>query len=238
MIPKKSAIVTGGGTGIGRAVAEELLAIGFEVVITGRRADVLKTTAAEIGAVPLDFDVTRPEQVEAALRELPATVHVLVNNAGGNTDIGRPPAATLADLRDSWTANFEANVIGAVLLTNALAERIADGGRIINISSIAARKGVDGYGAAKAAVETWTGQLARELGPRGITVNAIAPGLVDETGFFGGELPAAHRDVVLAHTPTGRLGLPADIAAVAGFLAGDRSGQLTGQVIPVDGGAE
>lgn len=230
--------MTGGGTGIGRAVAEELITAGFSVVITGRRRGVLTTTAEEIGAAVLDFDVTKPAQIEAALAELPATVHVLVNNAGGNTDIGAEAVTTLAGLRDSWLANFESNVIGAVLLTNAVADRIAASGRVINISSIAARKGVDGYGAAKAAIETWTIQLARELGPRGITVNAIAPGLIEDTDFFGGALSEEHRTAIIEHTATKRAGFPKDVAAVAGFLAGERSGHVTGQVIPVDGGAE
>jgi 3-oxoacyl-[acyl-carrier protein] reductase len=233
----KSAVVTGGGTGIGKAVAKELIADGYRVVITGRRREVLAETATEIGASAVAFDATDPAQIQSALAELPETVHVLVNNAGGNTDIGRARPHGLAAVRESWLANFEANVLGAVLVTTALSDRIADNGRVINLSSIAVQTGSDGYGAAKAGIETWNIQLARELGARGVTANVISPGFIDDTEFFGGGLPAERRMALVEQTTNKRAGTPRDIAALAGFLASERSGHITGQVIPVNGGA-
>src|SRR5688572_28863955 len=129
----RTAVVTGGGTGIGKAVAAELVKQGLDVVVTGRRADVLTAAAAEIGARPVVFDAADPAQVRAALGELPERVDVLVNNAGGNVARRRPAPEGLADVRDLWLANFEANVVSAVLETTALEPRLADDARIVTI---------------------------------------------------------------------------------------------------------
>ncbi|WP_040590144.1 SDR family NAD(P)-dependent oxidoreductase [Sciscionella marina] len=233
----KNSIVTGGGTGIGKAIAQELLAMGHRVVLTGRRADVLEKAAREIGADWVAFDAAEPEQITAALPNLPERVDVLVHSAGGNPDLGAQPARTLAEIKESWTANFTANVLTTVLVTEALRDRLADNGRLIGIGSIAARRGASGYGAAKAAIETWTSQMAGELGERGITVNTIAPGLIEETEFFGPGLPTERKAVLIAETANKRAGHPEDVAALAGFLASERAGHLTGQVFPLNGGA-
>nr|BFE48698.1 hypothetical protein GCM10017745_21250 [Saccharothrix mutabilis subsp. capreolus] len=110
--------MTGGGTGIGRAIAAELVARGLEVVVTGRRKDVLEAAAAEIGARAVAFDAADPDQVEAALADLPSTVDVLVNNAGG--------LAGGDDLKSQWLATYESNVVTAVLVTTALEPRLAE----------------------------------------------------------------------------------------------------------------
>ena len=118
----RQVIVTGGGTGIGRAVAAAFAGAGDQAVITGRRAAVLKETAAEIGpgVRGVAFDAADPAQIEAALADLPSQVDVLVNCAGGNTDIGAAPPAGLAGLAAAWRANLDANVLTAVLVTEAL----------------------------------------------------------------------------------------------------------------------
>ncbi|MBP2476990.1 3-oxoacyl-[acyl-carrier protein] reductase [Crossiella equi] len=237
----RTAVVTGGGTGIGRAVAGRLVRDGLHVVVTGRRRDVLETTAKEIGARAVVFDATDPAAIEAALPDLPPSVDVLVNNAGGNTDLGAPSPEGLAALRDAWLANLSANLLSAVLVTTALTPRLADQARVITLGSIAARNGAAGYGAAKAGVEAWSVGLARELGGRGITSNVVSPGYIEDTEFFttdaGSALSPQRREWLVAQTANGRPGTPADLAATVSFLASPESGHITAQVLHVNGGA-
>lgn len=235
----RQVVVTGGGTGLGRAIAEDFIAAGDRVTITGRRRDVLAATAGSIGATAVVFDASDPAQVQAALADLPDVVDVLVNNAGGNTDITAPEVADgdLAGLAAAWQANLSANVLTAVLMTAALTPRLSDNARIINFSSIAARIGVASYGAAKVAVESYTGWLAAELGPRGITANVVSPGLILDTEFFHGTLDSAGIERRVALTRNKRVGVPADIVTTVRFLASPEAGHVTGQVLHVNGGA-
>ena len=148
----RSVVVTGGGTGIGRAVAAAFIKAGDEVVITGRRSAPLAATAMELGSAAraVAFDACDPSQVERALADLPRRVDVLVNNAGGNTDIGAPEPASLAEVAAAWQANINANLLSAVLVTTGLRDRLAPGGAVISVSSIAAHRGGAGsYSAAK-----------------------------------------------------------------------------------------
>ena len=236
----RQVIVTGGGTGIGRAVATAFAGAGDQAVITGRRAAVLKETAAQLGpgVRGVAFDAADPAQIEAALADLPSQVDVLVNCAGGNTDIGAAPPAGLAGLAAAWRANLDANVLTAVLITEALRPRLAPGGTVINISSIAAhRPGAGSYSAAKAAVEAWNLSLAQDLGTDRITANVIAPGFIDGTEFFGSVMTDQRRATLIGQTFTGRAGQPADIAGLALFLASPAASHITGQVLHVNGGA-
>lgn len=234
-------VVTGGGTGIGKAIATAFVHAGNEVVLTGRRPEPLAAAAAELGsaarAVPLD--ASDPAQVERALDHLPARIDVLVNAAGGNTDLGALEPAGLAALAEAWRANLDSNLLSAVLLTSAVRPRLQPGGSVINFSSIGAHRGRAGsYAAAKAAIESWTCHtLAAELGTDGITANVIAPGLTEGTEFFRGTLTGQRRASLIAETMTGRAGTSDDIAAVAVFLASPGARHLTGQVLHVNGGA-
>jgi 3-oxoacyl-[acyl-carrier protein] reductase len=231
-------VVTGGGTGIGKAIAAAFAAQGDRVVITGRRKDVLAGAAAEIGARAVPFDASDPAQVSAALADLPERVDVLVNNAGGNTDIsGDPDYDSLAGVAEAWLANYRANMISAVLVTTALTDRLVTGGTVVNLSSIAAETGAGSYGAAKAAVAAWNSELAGTLGKRDVTCNVISPGLIEETEFFHGRLSDERRELLISRTATGRAGNPDDAAGLALFLASPGARHLTGQTFHLNGGA-
>ncbi|GLY64348.1 SDR family NAD(P)-dependent oxidoreductase [Amycolatopsis taiwanensis] len=238
MTTPRQVVVTGGGTGIGYAVAAKLAATGDHVTITGRREKVLAEAASSLGVQYVAFDASDPAAVTGALADLPDRVDVLVNNAGGNTDIGEANATgDLAAMADAWTANFRANVLSAVLVTNALIPRFPDNARIVTIGSIAAPQGGGSYGAAKAAVESWTAGLSRDLGPRGITANVVAPGLIEGTEFFRGTLTDERRATLIANTRNKRAGTVADLAETVAFLASPGAGHLTGQVVHLNGGA-
>lgn len=287
----KLAVVSGGGTGIGAATAQALAGDGYDVLIVGRRGDVLDSTATRIntgcgraGAVTwLVADLTDPAQVTRVAETVgDRTVDVLVNNAGGYraraSHTGVPDAAGAADapgaadaadavgaadaagaagapgrvaasdpsvatdlasLADQWQANYAANVISAVLLTEALTPALRrPGGRVILVSSIAAQRGGDSpYSAAKAALHGWAYALAAELGPEQITVNVISPGYVVETEFFDGRMtPEGHARRVAA-TLVKRPGEPAEVAAAVSYLASPAAGYVTGQVLGVNGGS-
>jgi 3-oxoacyl-[acyl-carrier protein] reductase len=238
----RQVVVTGGGTGIGLAIATEFVRAGDRVTITGRREHVLKDAVRSLaadGAAYVCFDASDPDAVAAALRQLPERVDVLVNNAGGNTDFDRAPAADddLAGIAATWRANLDANVMSAVLVTAALTPRFAPDARIVTLGSIAARRGAGAYGAAKAAVEAWTASVADELGPRGITANVVSPGLTLGSEFFRGRLTEARTQRLIGETRNGRAGTTEDVAACVAFLASPAAGHITGQVIHVNGGA-
>ncbi|WP_238161586.1 SDR family NAD(P)-dependent oxidoreductase [Kribbella antibiotica] len=230
----RTVLVTGGATGIGRATAERFRADGDEVVITGRRAEVLAEAAAEIGARGVVCDATDPGQVERLLAELPDRIDVLVNNAGGNTDFGSMEDS-LQQVKENWLANLEANLISAVLTTSALAPRLTTA--VVNLGSIAGARGAGSYGASKAALAMWNADVAAELGPRGITANVVAPGYTAQTEFFGDRMTPERRQTLLEATFTKREGQVADIASTIHFLASAAARHVTGQVLHVNGGA-
>lgn len=232
-------VISGGGTGIGLAAAQRFVRDGDNVVILGRRPEVLAAAAERLGAAWHVADLSRPDQVEAVAAAIVSDgtpVDVLVNNAGGFTSLG--PRKDLADHAAAWRRDFDANVLTAVLLTTALTPHLRrPGGRVVTISSIAALRGAGAYGAAKAALHAWNAELAAELGPDGITANIVAPGYVAQTEFFGDRMtPAGHEERV-GQTLVGRAGEPADISSAVAYLAAPEAGYVTGQILQVNGGA-
>ncbi|CAM3829911.1 SDR family NAD(P)-dependent oxidoreductase [Tsukamurella ocularis] len=242
---KRRAVVTGGGTGIGRAIAHRLASDGNDVIIVGRREGVLREAAAAIAAdVGTDrvlaetADLTDPDSVGALADRIGAggAVDVLVNNVGGNPARDGAPD-TLAAVADSYATTFRLNVITAVLATEALRPHLArPGGRIVSISSIAGLRGPGPYGAAKGALHAWSAGLATELAPDGVTANVVAPGFVPATEFWADRLTSELHDHRVAQIPAGRPGTPEEVAAAVAYLAAPDAGWTTGQILQVNGG--
>ena len=235
-------LVTGGGSGLGKAVAARFSAAGASVIITGRDAARLAESAAELGVKAVSCDATDHAQVAGMAAEVGGELDVLVNMAGGNTDFTRPApqdgaAVDLAGIAAAWRANLDANLLSAVLTTSAVLPALRPGGSVINVGSIGAEYASSSYGAAKAALAAWTAGLSAEIGPRGLTANVISPGYIEETGFFRGRLTGQRRAALIAATHDGRAGRPSDIAETAYFLASEGARHITGQVIHVNGGA-
>ncbi|MCQ4082831.1 SDR family oxidoreductase [Streptomyces sp. RB6PN25] len=236
----RTVVVTGGGTGIGRAIADRFAGSGDHVVIVGRRREVLRKAAAELSAAhgldvtPIACDLADPDDVEAALDRLPDRIDVLVNNAGSRElAVGAGPHGVLA----RWRGDFERNVLTAVLLTESVRDRLTpDGGRVITVTSLAALRGGGSYGASKAALHAWNHSLAAQLGPQGITCNVVAPGTVAGTEFFGGRLNEAELTRRAGRTLIGRVGRPGDVATAVVFLASPEAGFITGEILQCNGG--
>jgi len=237
----RTVLVTGGSNGIGRAIAARFAAAGERVVITGRDPDKLKAAAAELGVDGVVCDGTVPAQLSALARDLGPAVHVLVNNAGGNTDFEVDATQQRADdlevLAAGWRANLDANLMTAVLTTQAVADLMPPGGSVISIGSIGAERGAGSYGAAKAALAAWNLGVSAELGPRGVTANVISAGYIEGTDFFRDRLTSARRESLVAATHDRRPGRPQDIAETVLFLASPGARHITGQTIHVNGGA-
>ncbi|GAA2792485.1 SDR family NAD(P)-dependent oxidoreductase [Crossiella cryophila] len=232
-------LVTGGGSGLGKAVAARFRAAEDTVFITGRDTHRLDRVAAELGVKAIPCDATDPRQVARLAGELGPDLDVLVNMAGGNTDLDgtERPGTRLEQLRGAWLANLEANLLSAVLTTEAVLDRLRPGGAIVNIGSIAAEHASTSYGAAKAALAAWTAGLSAEVGPKGLTANLISPGYHAETEFFRGQLSEERKVQLIEATHNGRAGQPADIAETTYFLASAGARHITGQTLNVNGGA-
>lgn len=238
------AYVSGGGTGIGAAVARGLVADGCHVVVLGRREHVLRATArrlreefpdGRIDVVPVDLadaaDVGRA--VAEGDRLAGRGVDVVVNNAGGTSGL---PMTTLEEAAVKWETEWRTNVLTAVLLTTAVLPRLRrPGARVVMVSSAAALRGGGAYGAAKAALHAWMYDLARHLGGGG-TANVVAPGFVDDGERCLRRSPE-ERTRLLDETLVGRGASAEDVAGAVRWLAAPGTGHVTGQVVQVNGGA-
>ncbi len=236
-------VVSGAGTGIGRAVARRLVAGGFQVLAVGRRPEPLERLAKELAprldTVSADLATVAgatavAERVRAAERGCAGVVA-----AAGGLSPGGDGVAGLNGVRQDWLASFESNVLTAVLLVEALREALErDGGRVVLLSSVAALRGSGGgaYGAVKAALHAFVYDLARELGEHRGTANVVAPGFVPDTEFWEGRLTDTSRRERAAQTLVGREGTPEEVASLISWLLGPEGGWVTGQVLSPNGG--
>ncbi len=234
----KVALVTGGGTGIGRAVTQALVAEGAKVVITGRREEPLKQLAdAHPDAVRyVKTDVTEKGAPANAIRyaiEQFDRLDILINNAGVGT-LG--PLLETDD--DALEQTYAVNIRGLLsTIREAVPQLVKSGGNVVNISSTLAQASVPGsaaYSGSKAAVERITASLAVELGPQGVRINTVAPGLT-QTDMSEGAPPEMIAGMV-AQTPLGRIGQAEDVAKAVAFLASDDASWITGQTLQSSGG--
>ena len=232
---KKIAVVTGGAGGMGLATVERLARDGFSVVLVDRDEALAQRETARLQALGLDvqcrvLDLTDEAAVRALVQSLPP-IAALVNNAG-IFDERKFLDVTNADFRRA----YEVNLIAVATLTQEAARTMLDGARIVNIASRAylGAKNHPHYVASKAAVVGYTRASAMELAPRGILVNAIAPGLIDTPILRA--LTPERLAAQLALQPTGQAGRPEDIARAVSFLVSPQTGFITGQVLFVDGG--
>ncbi len=237
-------VITGGNSGMGQATAAAFARANEHVIIIGRSEERLQATAQELGSnvTWLKADVSQRSQVEgavAAIIEQFGHVDVLINAAG--FVLGVTTDLPLDEAESLWDEVVDTNLKGSFLMAVAVAPHMTrPGGRIVNISSIAAftggsRAGSMAYAAAKAGVLGLTYGLARELSPQGITVNAIAPGFIANTGFTG-EWSEERVRGIIAETPVGRGGHGSDVVAAALYLSSPEASFVTGEVLNVNGG--
>ena len=236
-------MVTGGSRGIGRAIALRLAADGADVAVCARDAEAAAAVAVEIedlgvkslsGGADVSDGVQAQEMVDAA-HEAFGSLSILVNNAGIARD------NLLMRLKDEdWDAVLNINLKGAFNCSKAAIRRMmrTREGRVINISSVvglAGNAGQANYAASKAGLIGLTKSLAREVGSRGVTVNAVAPGLVPDTGMTS-DLQEDAVEHLLSQVALGRAGTPDDVAHAVSFLASAEAAYITGHVLTVDGG--
>jgi len=236
------ALITGAAQGIGRAIAEELARAGATLVLADVNEAKLNETAAELAAngaqaSAFAMNVSSEESIQSAAKailEKFGKVEILVNNAGITRD-----GLMLRMKRADWDSVIGINLTGAFLLTQALLPAMLKNrwGRIVSIASVVGRAGQAGqvnYAASKAGLIGFTRSLAREVGSRGITVNAVAPGYIETpmTAVLSEQQNAA----MMATIPLGRRGTPKDVAQAVCFLASDAASYITGHVLDVNGG--
>jgi 3-oxoacyl-[acyl-carrier protein] reductase len=232
----RTVLVTGGTSGIGRAIARRFAAGQADVVITGRNPDTVGQAADELGVSGAVCDAADSGQV-AALASGFGELDVLVNAAGGLPPEADGAGPALAAVAAEWHASLRQNLLTAVLTTASLQGKLCGGSCIISIGSIGAERRGGSYGAAKAALGAWNAALSAQLAPNGVTCNVISAGYIAGTNFFHGQLSDERHRALVAETHNKRPGEVDDIAEMAWFLASDGARHITGQTIHVNGGA-
>jgi 3-oxoacyl-[acyl-carrier protein] reductase len=234
----KVALVTGGSRGIGAAISRELAKAGAKVALNYRAGqEAADEVAEDIGGLAVRADVSKPEEVQALIEHVEGElgdIDALVNNAGVTRDT---LIARMTD--DDWQTVIDTNLRGTFNTSRAVSRKMLRrrAGSIVNLSSVVGVHGNPGqanYAASKAGIIGLTKALARELGSRGVRVNAIAPGYISTelTDVLNDE----QRGLILQNTPLGRLGEPEDVARAVRFLCSDEAAFITGEVLLVDGG--
>jgi 3-oxoacyl-[acyl-carrier protein] reductase len=240
MLNGEIALVTGATRGIGAAIAERLARDGARVIGTATTAEGAVRIGANLAAAGgrgVVLDVVKPESIAAVLEDIEAkegAVGILCNNAGITRD-----TLLLRMKEEDWDAVLDTNLASVFRLSKAVLRGMmkARKGRIVSITSVVGLTGNPGqanYAAAKAGILGFTKSLAREVGSRGITVNAIAPGFIDTD--MTRALAEAQRAALNTQIPLGRLGQPADIAAAVAFLCSPDAAYITGETLHVNGG--
>ncbi len=243
LLDGKTALITGSARGLGKAIAIKLASMGANIVLNDiASSDSLDETADEFRKAGYKVAVTRGDvrnqddvkaMVSAAVQSF-GSLDILVNNAGITRD---KPMAMMSE--EDWDSVLDINLKGAFLCTKFAAKQMIKKkyGRIVNIASVAGRygnKGQANYSASKAGLIGLTKSTAKEFAPRGITCNAVTPGVIQSK--MTDVLPEEVREKYLENIPLGRFGTPEDVANVVAFLASDESSYVTGQVIDIDGG--
>jgi 3-oxoacyl-[acyl-carrier protein] reductase len=234
----KVALVTGGSRGIGAAISRELGRAGARVAVNYRSGrEAAEAIAGEVGGIAVGANVGDPSEAQALVEQVEAElgdVDALVNNAGVTRDT---LIARMSD--EDWDEVIDTNLRGAFNTCRAVSRKMLRrrSGAIVNLTSVVGLHGNPGqanYAASKAGIIGLTKALARELGTRGVRVNAVAPGYIDTelTNVLSEEI----RGAILGNTPLGRLGEPEDVAAAVRFLLSDAAAFVTGEVLLVDGG--
>lgn len=237
----KTAFVTGGARGIGRAIAEGLYAAGANVVIADIAGDTARATAASLGsrAIAVEADVSDSAAVAAAVEQAVAAfggIDVLANNAGADNAV---PILDMAE--EEWDRLIRINLKSVFLCTKAVLPSMIErgGGTVISTSSIVGRQGaMNGgihYAATKSAIMGFTKTLARQMAQHNIRANCIAPGVID-TDLIAEHMPAEMRRNIEKAIPAGRLGQTSEVGSVVAFLASDAASYINGATIDVNGG--
>ncbi len=236
----QTAFVTGGNAGIGRAISQALARAGATVVATHYASTPEPFDEHDDAITSLKLDATNSSEVDEVMAKAAATlggsIDVLVNNTGGL--LGRVPVAEMSD--EHFHAVVDVNFTSTFYCTRSVLPFMPDGGRIVNLSSLAAHDGGGSgsaiYSASKAATAGFTRAVAKELAPRRIRVNAIAPGYIADTPFHNEFTPDEVQTAIAAKTPLQRGGRPEEVADAAVFLAADGSSFITGETLGVNGG--
>ena len=237
----RTAVVTGGNAGIGRAIGRMLAAEGVRVALVGRNADTLASArddivgdgASEPATVVQDLmEEGAAERIRAAVHEAVGPVDILVNNAGGSRPFGKDAP------EEAWEEALTLNFTRQRQIASAfLPDMVAKGwGRIVNITGKSEPEGVNGAFCAKAAMHSWAKGLSREVGPAGITVNCVPPGRIMSDQIRRNYTPEYRAEQSATEIPMRRYGEPEDLAALVVFLCSEPARYITGTVIPVDGG--